>query len=171
MWRSHGPFRPLTTWALAAATLVACGPGSPDGPSISNRMSPTPAADVPAIQSNDILARDARANRTSVRHIVIGWRDLGRDHDIDARAKTRSRVDADQLAQDLLERLRAGEAIESLMAEFSEDPGSAESGQSYEVTPDAQLVFEFKRLGLRLDVGESGMVLSKFGWHIMKRVE
>ena len=57
------------------------------------------------------------------------------------------------------------------MAEFSEDPGSAESGQSYEVTPSAGLVFEFKRLGLRLKLHESGMVLTDFGWHVMQRVE
>ena len=45
------------------------------------------------------------------------------------------------------------------------------SGEGYEVTPDAQRVFEFKRLGLRLRPGEAGLVMSKFGWHIMKRVE
>ena len=71
----------------------------------------------------------------------------------------------------LLERARADEAFEPLMAEFSEDPGSAASGESYSVTPDAELVFEFKRMSLRLNVGESGLVLSQYGWHIIKRVE
>ena len=149
--------------------LVACGPGNPGGPNMNNSMSSDQPA--PDIQSNDILSRDAQANRTAVKHILIGWRDLESDRGIDARAKTRTRVQADQLAQSLLERVRKGEPIEPLMAEFSEDGGSAESGESYEVTPDAKLVFEFKRLGLRLKPGEAGLVLSQFGWHIMKRVE
>ena len=137
---------------------------------MNNRMAPQAQVAGPEIQSNDIMARDARANRTHVKHILIGWKDLeGRS--IDARAKMRSRQDADTLAQDLLARLQKDEAIEPLMAEFSEDEGSAEDGDSYEVRPDSELVFEFKRLGLRLDVGESGMVLSKFGWHVMKRVK
>ena len=154
---------------LLAFLALACGPGNPGGPSMNNRMSSDQQA--PDIQSNDILSRDAQANRTAVKHILIGWRDLASSRDIDARAKTRTRLQADQLAQSLLERVKKGEPIEPLMAEFSEDGGSAESGESYEVTPDAKLVFEFKRLGLRLKLGEAGLVMSQFGWHIMKRVE
>jgi hypothetical protein len=155
--------------ALSLFALLACGPGNPGGPSMNNRMSSDQPG--PDIQSNDILSRDADSNRTMVKHILIGWRDLAGDRDIDSRAKTRTRQQADQLAQSLLERVRKGEPIEPLLAEFSEDGGSAESGESYEVTPDAKLVFEFKRLGLRLKLGEAGLVMSQFGWHIMKRVE
>lgn len=157
--------------ALAFLLLVACGPGSPGGPTMNNRMSPPPDDEAPAIQSNDILAREAESNQTRVKHILIGWRDLAGERDVDPRARARSRAEADELAQSLLQRVRKGEPIEPLMAEFSEDGGSADSGESYEVTPGAQLVFEFKRLGLRLRPGEAGMVLSKFGWHVMKRVE
>jgi hypothetical protein len=157
---------------LAAVLLlvVACGPGNPGGPSMNHHMSDTPDS-APAIQSNDILSRDAQSNHTRVKHILIGWRDLAGERDIDARARTRTRQEADQLAQSLLERVRKGEPIEPLMAEFSEDGGSAEDGEAYDVTPDAKLVFEFKRLGLRLKPGEAGLVMSQFGWHVMKRVE
>ncbi|HEU5055075.1 MAG TPA: peptidylprolyl isomerase [Kofleriaceae bacterium] len=154
---------------LASLFALACGPGNPGGPNMNNRMSSEQPG--PDIQSNDILSRDAQANRTAVKHILIGWRDLERSGEIDARARTRTRQQADQLAESLLERVRKGEPIEPLMAEFSEDGGSAESGDSYEVTPDAKLVFEFKRLGLRLKPGEAGLVMSQFGWHVMKRVE
>ena len=154
---------------LPLVALLACGPGNPGGPNMNNRMSSEHPE--PDIQSNDILSRDADSNRTMVKHILIGWRDLASDRDIDSRAKTRTRQQADQLAQSLLERVRKGEPIEPLMSEFSEDGGSADDGDSYEVTPDAKLVFEFKRLGLRLKPGEAGLVMSQFGWHIMKRVE
>jgi hypothetical protein len=154
---------------LLLLLLVSCGPGIPGGPNNDPNRSTDEAA--PLIQSNDILARDAESNQTRVKHILISWKDLGASREVDARAKVRSRAEADALAQSLLDRVRKGEAIEPLMAEFSEDGGSADSGESYEVTPDAKLVFEFKRMGLRLKPGEAGMVLSQFGWHVMKRVE
>jgi hypothetical protein len=154
--------------ALAlTAPLGACGPGSPGGPSMNNRMNPEPRTEEPALQSSDILSRDAVTNRSRVQHILVSWAGRrGEDGGTD-----RTRADADALAASLLERVRAGEPMEPLMAEFSEDPGSAETGESYEVTPDAQLVFEFKRMGLRLQPGEAGLVLAQFGWHVMKRVE
>jgi parvulin-like peptidyl-prolyl isomerase len=138
--------------ALALALSVAgCGPGSPGGPAISGRRE-EPQSLGPDAKSNEIMARDARTNKAVVKHILVDIGDKER-------------------ALELLGRLRAGEAIEPLMAEFSKDQGSAESGESYDVAPDAQLVFEFKRMGLRLDVGEAGMVRSQFGWHVMKRIE
>jgi parvulin-like peptidyl-prolyl isomerase len=57
------------------------------------------------------------------------------------------------------------------MAELSEDPGSAKSGRSYDVTPDARLVGPFKNLSLRLNPGEVGVVRSSFGIHIIQRVD
>ena len=155
--------RPL----LIAALLAACS-GSPGGPNMNNKMNQEEQPVGPAIQSNDVLAREAQANRTMVKHILIGWKDLD---DPDPRAAERTREQADALATSLLERLRKGEDIEPLMAEFSEDPGSAESGQSYEVTPAEPLALDFKRLGLRLKLNEAGLVLTQFGWHVMKRVE
>ena len=59
----------------------------------------------------------------------------------------------------------------ALMAELSEDPGSAKSGQSYDVTPDAGLVEPFKNLSLRLNKDEVGVVKTQFGIHIIQRVE
>ena len=163
--------RSSTAVGLLVTVLAACGPGSPGGPSMNNRVSSDePSEEAPAIQSNDILARDARANHTKVQHILVSWKGrMGEGED--ARAKSRTRAQADALAQQLLERARAGESFEHLMSEFSEDRGSADDGMAYDVAPDEKLVFEFKRLGLRLDVGEFGLVLSQFGWHIMKRVE
>ena len=167
--------RPPALAALAALLagalslpLAGCGPGSPGGPSMNNRMNREPAPEEPALQSNDILARDAVTNRSKVQHILVSWASLRGEAEGPG---GRTRADADALAAQLLERVRAGEPMEPLMAEYSEDPGSADTGEAYEVTPDAQLVFEFKRMGLRLRVGEAGLVMSKFGWHVMKRVE
>ncbi len=164
---------PLVVALLVCTGLAACGPGIAGGPTLNNKVNADDEAPQPEIQSNDILARDAVTRKSKVKHILIGWKDLAAAYDghQDPRAAARSRAEADSLAMKLLARVRAGEAIEPLMIEFSEDSGSKGTGESYEVTAEAQLVFEFKRMGLRLDVGEAGLVLSQFGWHIMQRVE
>ena len=66
---------------------------------------------------------------------------------------------------------KKGVTFEAVMAELSEDPGSAKNGQSYEVTPEAGLVKPFLIMSLRLNVGELGVVRTEFGMHIIKRVE
>lgn len=138
---------------------------------MNNRINPEPPPSGPAIQSNDILARDAVANQAQVKHVLISWKGRGSGDEEGTPAAARSRDEADQLAVTILERVSGGAPIEPLMAEYSDDPGSGATGEAYEVTPSAGLVFEFKRLSLRLQVGEAGLVLSEFGWHVIQRVE
>jgi parvulin-like peptidyl-prolyl isomerase len=102
------------------------------------------------LQSNDILARQGTASVVSVKHIL---------------------VIEDALATDLLAQVRRGEPIEPLMMQYSQDPGSAQSGKAYEVRPDSNFVQEFKDLSLRLELNEAGLVLTSHGWHIIKRVK
>jgi parvulin-like peptidyl-prolyl isomerase len=56
------------------------------------------------------------------------------------------------------------------MKSHSEDVGSASSGRTFTVTPDAQLVIEFRQLSLRLNPGEIGVCQSDFGFHIIQRI-
>ena len=158
-----------SVWLLLPALSLACATTAP--------ATPTPAESVsaqrPSIQSEDILAREPVTDEASVKHVLIAWRELkGSLGDrMDPRAAERSRDEAEVLAQELLTRIRAGEEIEPLMAEFSEDPGSAETGRAYEVTREAPLAFMFKRLGLRLQPGEAGIAKTNFGFHVIQRVE
>jgi len=156
--------------SLLTLALFACS-GNPGGPTLSGRMGPEEPPH--PLQSNDILARDQVTPTAKVKHVLISWRDLAEVYSgkMDPRAKARSRWDAEALVKDLYGRLVAGEAIEPMMAEHSEDPGSATSGADYEVFAGSGHVFEFRRLGMRLQVGEVGKVLTQFGWHLMKRVE
>jgi parvulin-like peptidyl-prolyl isomerase len=124
------------------------------------------------LESADILKRTAEAGPVWVQHVVIGWKDTpaakaGRG---DPKAKDRAKEDADKIAKDVLEKARKGDDMKKLMKDFSEDPGSRETGKPYEVTKDAQLVEPFKDMSLRLKLNESGLVKSPFGWHIIKRV-
>jgi peptidyl-prolyl cis-trans isomerase D len=165
----------MKRFALAILFASACGTaseGGMNGPSMNNHVEHNDD-DAPEIQSNDILARDAVTKSARVQHILISWKDMEKAFDghQDERAQKRSRQQADELAVKVLERVRAGEPMEALMKEFSEDSGSAKSGEAYTVDSAAQLVFEFKRMSMRLNVGEAGLVKTMFGWHVIKRVE
>jgi hypothetical protein len=159
----------------AAVTLLlglqACG-GKPPSKIVSNSSSvtlPTSPAVSPAV-SADILAREPVANNAEVKHILIGWKALaaenGRVHE---RAAERSKADAEAEVATLMGKLKSGADFDSLMREVSEDEGSAAMGKVFQVSPDAQLVIEFRQISLRLNPGEIGVCESAFGFHIVKR--
>ena len=152
-----------------ALATSACGPGSPGGPTINNHIGkPDPVPQSSSVISAEILSREPLSNNAMVKHILIGWADTD---DKDPRAVKRSKADAEAQIRTIVKQLEGGAEFDAMMREFSDDPGSAKTGTAYAVSPDAQLVIEFKQLGLRLKVGEVGVVQSDFGFHIMKRVQ
>ena len=157
-----------------ALLLAACGPGAPGGPSMNSKVGSQPfEAPTSSVVSADIMAREPIANVASVKHILISWADLheafnGRQ---DKRAGARDMKGAEAEVQSLLGQLKGGADFDTLMKASSEDLGSATSGQPFKVTPDAQLVIEFRQLSLRLNPGEIGVCQSDFGFHIIKRLE
>jgi hypothetical protein len=163
---------------LASVTILALGtalggcPGSPGGPSPMNKINSgdlTPP--VSPVVSAEILAREPVANTATVKHILISWRDLSENFQghLDPRAAKRSKADAEAEVRSLLKQLQAGADFDTLMKASSEDTGSAASGHAFTVTPDAQLVIEFRQLSLRLNTGEVGVCQSDYGFHIIKR--
>jgi parvulin-like peptidyl-prolyl isomerase len=139
---------------------------SPFGWHVMKRVPPPPPD---PLESADILKREPQTQKAKVKHILLGWKDLNAGGD--ERAKKRDRATLEKLVKDTVAKLQKGAKIEPLMAELSEDPGSAKSGEGYDVTPDAGLVEPFKNLSLRLKVGEVGVVKTDFGIHIIQRVE
>jgi len=157
---------------LSISVLAGC-PGSKAGPTIDH---PAPSADlapqVSAVVSADILAREPVANTATVKHILISWADLAdafQGH-LDSRAAKRTKADAEAVIRALVKQLADGADFDTLMKASSEDTGSAMSGHEFTVTPDAQLVIEFRQLSLRLRPGEFGVCQSDFGFHIIKRI-
>jgi len=138
---------------------------SPFGFHIIKRVPPPPPD---SLESADILKREPTTKSAKVKHILLGWKEV---HAEDERGKTRERPALEKLVKDTVKKLQGGAKIEPLMAELSEDPGSAKSGESYDVTPDAGLVPPFKNLSLRLKSGEVGVVKTDFGIHIIQRVD
>jgi hypothetical protein len=166
------PMLALTAAAALCAATFGCS-GSPGGPTINGKLnSPELAPVVSPVISSDILAREPLANTATVKHILISWHDLadafgGR---LDPRAEKRSKADAEAEVRSVLKQLQEGADFEAMMKAHSEDTGSALSGRAFTVTPDAQLVIEFRQLSLRLRVGEFGVCQSDFGFHIIKRM-
>ena len=154
---------------VLVAMLVACGPGiKGGGPTINSHMTqPDTASQTSAVVSNDILAREPVSNNAKIKHILIGWKGTNQD----PRADKRSKAEAEGVVKGILAQLKGGAEFDAMMKQYSEDPGSGQTAKAYDVAPDAQLVIEFKQLGLRLQLNEIGVVESDYGFHIMKRVE
>lgn len=123
-----------------------------------------PPAPPDPLESADILARPAEPGPVSVQHVLIGWKGAPA-----ARTATRTKEEADKIAKEVLEKVRANGDMAALMKQYSEDPGSKDTARAYDVGADTQMVEPFKKLSLRLKIGEAGLVKSPFGWHIIKR--
>jgi hypothetical protein len=152
--------------ALAMACSGSAGAPAPAKP-VGDQTPP-----VSSVVSADILAREPVANTAQVKHILISWSDLADAFGghLDPRAAKRSKADAEAEVRSLIKQLQGGADFDALMKAHSEDLGSASSGRAFTVTPDAQLVIEFRQLALRLNPGEFGVIQSDFGFHIIKRV-
>lgn len=154
--------------AALIALLVACGPGAKGGPTMNSHMNePEPTSQGSTVVSHDILLREPVANTSQIKHILIGWKGT----DPDPRADKRTKAEAEGVVKGILAQIKGGADFDALMKQYSEDPGSAQMAKAYTVSPDAQLVIEFKQLGLRLQLNEVGVVESDYGFHIMKRVD
>jgi len=174
----------LALVSLAALVLAGCG-GSAPPPSVPAPIAPATSAPAPAagpgsavaapepsVLSTEILAREPVANTASVKHILISWADLSDAYQgqIDPRAAKRTKAEAEAEVRSLLKQLEGGADFDALMKASSEDTSSARSARAFTVTPDAQLVIEFRQLSLRLHPGEYGVCQSDFGFHIIKRI-
>lgn len=160
--------------SIAFVLLIAACSGAPGGPSMNNRMNPPPMeAERSRVVTADILRREPRTSRSRVKHILIGWRDKADAYGgaMDKRAAGRTQADAEAVVDALLAQLRDGGDFDALMHATSEDSGLKSNPNGYEVSPSANLVLEFRQLGLRLEVGEVGVVESDFGFHVMRREE
>ena len=87
-------------------------------------------------------------------------------------SEERSEEEAEARANEALEKLKGGADFAKMAEEYSDDPGSKNTGGTYENYPIANYVPEFKEAALTLPIGEiSGLVKTQFGYHILKVTE
>jgi hypothetical protein len=98
----------------------------------------------------------------SVRHILL---------------MTQGKSDADKeeirkKMEGILGRAKAGEDFAELAKEYTEDPGSKNTGGLYENFPKGQMVKPFEEAAFSLPIGEiSDIVETQYGYHILKIVD
>ncbi|NJD02637.1 MAG: hypothetical protein FIA99_08595 [Ruminiclostridium sp.] len=80
----------------------------------------------------------------------------------------RSREESKKLADDTLSKVKAGNDTKELAKKLSEDPGVTENSGVYTFTKYDNLVPEFIDWALKANVGDSGIVETSYGYHVMK---
>ena len=74
-------------------------------------------------------------------------------------------------AEDLLKKIKSGEDFESLARKFSSCPSSESGGDLGEVD-SRRLDEDFSEAALKLKIDEcSGIVRTRFGYHLIKKVK
>ncbi len=98
--------------------------------------------------------------QVKTRHILISVK-TGADAATDAAAKAK--------AQDVLNQLKAGGNFAALAKQYSDDPGSKDTGGELPLMPTAGLDAAYAKAAMALNPGQtSGLVRSSFGYHIIQ---
>jgi peptidyl-prolyl cis-trans isomerase D len=64
--------------------------------------------------------------------------------------------------------VKGGADFATLVTQYSDDPGSKETGGEYDVTPASSFVPEFKDFALDGHTGESKVIKTQFGYHLIE---
>lgn len=164
--------RALVTRLLCCFALPACvvttheGPGHPPSVAALGADEPHGSETGTAAGSDVPLANEP--DTITARHLLVQYRGAARASASIERTKEEARA----RAQEALERARAGESFEALVAEYSDEPGATERGGSLGSFPRHAMVEEFAAAAFALQVGEiSDVVESPFGFHVIVRDE
>jgi len=134
-----------------------------------------------ALPALSVTLAQAEPERVTVQHILIAFKGSLPD---DTKV-TRSKEDAEKLALQVFERAKAGEDFAAMVKMYTNDsyPGIYKMTNKG-VTPDRAkqeysrmgMVKAFGNIGFSLEVGGVGLAVydpatSKYGWHIIKRLD
>lgn len=76
-------------------------------------------------------------------------------------------VEDEATAEEVVEKLEAGEDFAELASEYSQDPGSAESGGEYGWVARGNFVPEYEEAAFNAELNEPVIVESQFGYHVI----
>ena len=111
------------------------------------------------VTEEEIKKAYAEEKTASVRHILI----LTKDKTPAEKAEIRKKMDG------ILARAKKGEDFAALAKEFTEDPGSKETGGLYEDFGRGKMVKPFEEAAFSVPVGQiSGVIETEYGYHILK---
>ncbi len=134
-----------------------------------------------ALPALSAIQDKAEPEHITVQHILIAFRgSLPNDQKV-----TRSQADAEKLALRVFERAKAGEDFDAMVKTYTNDSYPGIYKMSNRGVPPDRSKGEFSRTGMvkafgdvsfGLEVGGVGLAIydpatSRFGWHIIKRLE
>lgn len=108
---------------------------------------------------------DLSAEYRHAKHILILTKNMTTSEEFSDSEKAAAK----EKAESILSRVRNGEDFDALAQEFSEDPGLKTQPDGY-VFGDGEMVTEFQDGTDALKPGETGLVQSSFGYHIILRL-
>ena len=183
---------PLATLAALAVLSAGCGQKTEETtthaadstvsatPPPASTTTPDTAAKSPEALGTMPVAPSTPPDHIEVQHVLIGFQGS-----IPGKTITRTKAEAEKLAQEVLEKARKGESMDALVQQYTDDqyPGVYDLANDG-ITPDPAKQ-EYKRSGMvkgfsdaafGLSVGNVGIsnydpTASPFGWHIIKRLK
>ena len=112
-------------------------------------------------------ARFEQPESVRASHILFSTRDNATQQELPEDKKAAKK----KTAEEVLKRARGGEDFAKLAKEYSEDPGSKDTGGEY-TFPRGRMVPEFEAAAFALTPGQiSDLVTTQFGYHIIKLSE
>jgi len=105
-----------------------------------------------------MIDRKNMADSVKVRHILIASGAQGGAPDSIAH----KRADSIEVA------IRGGADFKALVNQYSDDPGSKQTGGEYDLTPSSQFVPEFKAFAFDGSKGQVKVVKTQFGYHVIE---
>jgi peptidyl-prolyl cis-trans isomerase D len=112
-----------------------------------------------------ILAEKTLPDTVKVRHILIATTQRDQSGQM---TQVRDDSAAKHLADSVRSLLNKGASFDSLVARFSEDPGSKAKGGVYENITSGQMTAAFNDFIFTHHTGEIGVVKTEFGYHIIE---
>jgi parvulin-like peptidyl-prolyl isomerase len=156
----------LTLLLAACSDLTAPAPYKPrQGQSPATAPTSKPVAAKPASAPVEPSAQNA-ANEELIAasHVLVAYQGAMRSE------ATRSKDEAQKLAQQVVEQAKAGKDFAALAKTHSDDKGSAGKGGDLGRFPARRMVKQFADAVTALKPGEiSGVVESPFGFHVIRR--
>jgi hypothetical protein len=159
----------LTVLPLGACSkLTEPAPYKPEQQAAAPMPAPARATTVQRAAVDDSpkpgAADDSAGETIEASHVLVTYQGALRSK------ATRSKEEAQKLAERVASQAKAGKPFAELAKEFSDDKGSAEKGGSLGRFPARRMVKQFAEAVTALKPGEiSGVVESPFGFHVILR--